>query len=71
VLALVLPDRHAIGLVQQDVGCLEHRVGEQAGAHDVALPSGHLVLELGHALELTEGGEAAQDPGQLGVLGDV
>ena len=29
VLALVLPDRHLVGLVEQDVGGHQHRVGEQ------------------------------------------
>ena len=30
VLALVLADRHRVGLVEQDVGGLQDRVGEQA-----------------------------------------
>ena len=30
VLALVLADRHLVGLVEQDVGGLQDRVGEQA-----------------------------------------
>ena len=29
MLALVLADRHDVGLVEQDVGGLQHRVGEQ------------------------------------------
>ena len=37
VLALVLAHRHLVGLVEQDVGRLEHRVEEQARAHELLL----------------------------------
>ena len=29
MLALVLPDRHQVGVIEQDVGCLKHRIGEE------------------------------------------
>ena len=38
VLALVLADRHAVGLVEQDVGGLQDRVGEQADAWPGRVP---------------------------------
>src|SRR5919108_701225 len=54
VLALVFPYRHLVGLVEQDVGGLEHRVEEQAGAHELLLAR-RLVLELVHALQVAVG----------------
>jgi len=69
VLALVVPDRNPLGVVEQDVGGLEHRVGEQAGPHRVLAQA--LVLELGHPAQLAHGGGALEQPGHLGVLGDV
>ena len=39
VLALVLADGYLVGLVEEDVGRLQHRVGEQADRRpDAALP---------------------------------
>src|SRR5919108_3378638 len=67
VLALVFPYRHLVGLVEQDVGGLEHWVEEQAGAHELLLAR-RLVLELVHALQVAVGGDRAQQPGQLRVL---
>ena len=71
VLALVLPDRHLVGLVEQDVGGHQHRVGEQPDVGALRAHLGGLVLELGHPLGLPEPGQAAEDPAQLGVLGHV
>ena len=34
VLALVVADRHLVGLVEQDVGRHQHRIGEQPGRDD-------------------------------------
>ena len=71
VLPLVLTDRHLVGLVDEDVGGLQHRVGEQAdGRAGGALPLA-LVLELRHPAGLAEAGQALQHPGQLQVLGHV
>ena len=52
VLALVVADRHLVGVVEEDVGGLERRVGEQPGRHELG-PVG-LVLELRHAPQLAE-----------------
>ena len=71
VLALVLADRHQLGVVGQHVGGLQHRVGEQADGGGVAALPRRLVLELRHPRRLPEAGEAAQHPGQLGVGGHL
>ena len=69
VLALVGADGDLIGLVQQDVRRHEDRVVEQPDADDFVTCA--LVLELRHPAGLAIAGEAAQHPGQLGVLADV
>ena len=69
VLALVVAHGHPVGVVEEDVGGHQRRVGEQPGRHEL-LPVG-LLLELRHAAQLAEAGRALHQPGQLGVLGDV
>ena len=69
VLALVLPHRHDVGVVDEDVGGLQHGIGEEPDVGPGAL--GGLVLELRHPAGLAEAGEAREHPRQLGVLGDV
>src|SRR6185312_4116137 len=59
VLALVLADRYLVGLVEQNVGRLQHRVAEQPEARLLRTAPGRLVLELGHPAELAEPGQAA------------
>ena len=71
VLALVLADRDPVGLVQQDVGGHQHRVGEQPDGRALRAHLGGLVLELGHPLGLPEARQAPQDPAELSVLGDL
>ena len=71
VLALVLADRDAVGLVEQDVRGLQDRVREQADGGAVGAALGRLVLELRHPAGLAEPGDAAQHPAQLRVLGHV
>jgi len=71
VLALVLAHRDAVGLVDQDVRGLQDRVREQADGGAVGAALGGLVLELRHPAGLAEPGQAAEHPGQLGVLGHV
>ena len=71
VLALVLPHRHPVRLVEQDVRGHQHRIGEQADGGALGAQLGRLVLELGHPLRLPEAGQAAEDPRQLGVFGYV
>ena len=71
VLTLVVADGDFIGVVEQDVGRLQCRVGEQAGRDEVAAALGRLVLELRHPAELAVADVALHQPGQLGVLGHV
>ncbi len=66
MLALVVSDRHPVGVVEQDVGRHEHRVGEQVDTHGLRV--GRLLLELRHPLELSVGRRRPEQPGQLGVL---
>ena len=40
MLALVLADRHPLGLVQQDVGRHQHGIGEQGDRHGVRAAPG-------------------------------
>ena len=69
---LLLVDAHGdyIGLVEQDVGGHQHGISEESGINVVGVLLG-LILELGHAGELTEAGEAVEQPCQLGMLLDV
>ncbi len=69
VLSLVVPHGDPIGVVEQDVGALEDRVGEQPHPHRVLART--LVLELGHAPQLAHGGRAFEEPRHLGVLGHM
>ena len=69
VLALVVADGHRVGVVQEDVGRHQHRVGEQARPD--RLLAGALLLELGHPLQLAVGGGALEEPFERGVLGDL
>ena len=71
VLALVVADRHLVGVVEQDVGRLQRRVGEQAAGDELAGALLGLVLELDHPRQLAVAHVALHQPGQLGVLGDV
>ena len=64
VLDLVLAHGDLVGVVEQDVGGHEHRVVEQPGADRLLALA--LLLELGHPPQLTHGGHAVEDPGQLG-----
>src|SRR6266508_3040687 len=69
VLALVVADRDDVGLVEQDVARLEHRVGEQRGRDELLLV--RLLLELRHPAQLAEAGHRRQQPIRLGVRGHV
>ncbi len=67
---LVPPDRHERRLVDDDVGRLEDRVGQQPVVDVVGLEL--LLLLVGRRpLEPAHRGHRAQQPGQLGVLGPV
>ena len=71
VLALIVADRHLVGVVQQDVGGLQRGIREQTGRDELALPLRGLVLELRHPAELAEGDVALHDPAELAVLAHV
>ena len=66
---LIVADRHDRGLIQQNVGCHQHGVLQQAVA-DGLLRRG-LGLVLRHALEPADRRDAGQHPGQFGVRGTV
>ena len=69
MLALVVADRHDVGLVEQDVAGHQHRVGEQAGGDEVLAL--RLLLELRHPAQLAEARHRAEQPGGLRVRDDV
>jgi len=71
VLTLILAHGHLVGVVQEDVGRLQGRVGEKSGRHEIGLTLGGLVLELRHATEFAVRDRALGDPAQLGVFGNV
>ncbi len=69
MLLLVVADGDAGGVVGQDVGGHEVGVDIQAGGDVLAVFAG-LVLELGHAVEPAEAGDAGEDPAEPDVGGD-
>jgi segregation and condensation protein A len=68
VLSLILADRDVIGVVEEDVGGLEGRVGEQPTADEVLLALGRLVFELGHPRQFAVAHGALHDPAELIVF---
>ena len=70
MLLLVLADRHVRGAVDENVGRHQARIGVEADRDVLAVLAG-LFLELGHAVEPAEAGDAIEHPGELGVLGDL
>ena len=68
MLLLVLADRHVRGLVDQDVGRHQRRIGVEAERGVLAVLAG-LLLELRHAVHPADARHAIEDPGELGVLG--
>ena len=71
MLTLVLTNRDLVRVIEQDVCGHQHGIGEEAHGRSLgAVPAG-LVLELRHPACLAEAGQAGQDPGQLGMLGDM
>ncbi len=72
MLALVLADRHLVGVVEQDVGGLQDRVVEQPDRRPFARrdrPDFSLNWVIRPASP--NAGDAAEDPPELRVLGDV
>ena len=69
VLHLVLAHRHHVGIVDQDVGRHQHRIGEQAGVG--RQPLGLLVLVGVAPLQQAHRRAGHQQPAQFGDLGHV
>ena len=70
MLFLVLADRHMGGAIDQNIGRHQRRISVQADGSVLAVFAG-LLLELRHAVEPAEPGDAIEHPGKLGVLGDL
>ena len=69
MLLLVIANGNVRGLVDQNVGGLEHGVGEQPDARAVLVLT-RFLLELGHPVEPAHPRGALKDPGKLGVRRD-
>ena len=63
-------DRNEVRLIEQNIACHQHRIGEQA-AVDVVRMLGALVLELRHAAHFAHVGVAVEQPVHLRVLVNV
>ena len=70
MLLLILAHRHMRGLVGQNIGGHQRRIGEQAQRHILAVLA-RLVLELGHPAHPAHAGDAVEDPAQLGMGTDL
>ena len=70
MLLLIVPDRHEGGAINQNVGRHQGRIRIETDRGVLAILAGFL-LELGHAVEPAEPRHAVEDPGKLGVLGDL
>ena len=70
VLLLVLADGNMGGAIKQDVRRHQGRIGEKADRGVLAILAG-LFLELGHAIEPADAGDAIENPGQLRVFRDL
>ena len=71
MLTLIVADRHLVGVVEQDVGGHESRIGEQPAGDEASLALGGLVLELRHPRQLSIGDGTLHHPCQLWMLGNV
>src|SRR5262249_48740559 len=69
MLTLVVADRHEIGLVEQDVARHQHGIREEPSRDELVAIA--LLLELRHPPELAIARHGRQQPGRLGVRGDV
>ena len=70
MLLLVLADRHMGGEIGEDVGGHQHRIVVEADRGVLAVLAG-LLLELGHAVEPAEPGDAVEHPGKFGMDADL
>ena len=71
MLELVLANGHVSGPEEQNVGRLQHRIGEQAERRVGESTVGRLVLELVHARQLRHCHLAAEYPAELAVIGHL
>ncbi|CAB4681583.1 unannotated protein [freshwater metagenome] len=69
MLALIVANRYAIGVIQENVGCHERWISEQARRNKLGLIA--LVFELCHSPEFSERRSAFHEPRKLGVFADV
>ena len=70
VLLLVLAHRHVRGVVEQDVGGHQRRIGEKPERGVLGVLA-RLVLELDHPVHPADPGDAVEDPGELGMPGHL
>src|SRR5262245_42859561 len=70
MLLLVVADRNMGRGVKQNVRRHQVRVDVEAGGGLLAVLA-RLLLELRHTVQPTEPGDAIEDPGKLGVAGDL
>ena len=69
---LVLPHRHKIGLVKQDVGGHQHRIAQEAEVRQIPVRQILLLVLIGgHALQPADRRNHAQEQVELGVLEDL
>src|ERR1051325_9485684 len=66
MLLLVLTDGHEIGLIQQNVGGHQNRIGKQPDRGPFAITLA-LILKLRHPLELAHSRDAGEYPCKLGM----
>ena len=66
VLLLVVADGNVGGEVGQNVGGHQHRIVVEPDRGGLAILAG-LFLELGHAVQPAEAGDAIEHPGKFGV----
>ena len=69
MLLLVVADRDVGRAVDEDVGGHQDGIVEEPDRRVLPVLA-RLFLELGHPVEPAEPGDAVQDPGKLGMLGD-
>src|SRR5512143_24490 len=70
MLLLIFANGHMCCAIDQDVGGHQVRVDVESDRSIFAVLSG-LFLELGHAIEPADTGDATEHPGKFGMLGDL
>ena len=70
MLLLVVADRNMRRAIGQNVGRHQVRIGIEPDGRLLAVFAG-LLLELRHAVEPAEPGDAIEDPGKLGMRADL